>query len=117
MVLTGIISAATLSHGFVKYFQLFLPLPPSLIITILTVILAGVAIWGIRESATLILFMTLMEVGGLLMIIYYGRYSFASIDIKSFSFLILLMGCLLELLLLFMLLLVLKIWLIPQKKQ
>ncbi|HBD7156621.1 TPA: amino acid permease [Legionella pneumophila] len=86
VVLTGIISAATLSHGFVKYFQLFLPLPPSLIITILTVILAGVAIWGIRESATLILFMTLMEVGGLLMIIYYGRYSLASIDIQSFSF-------------------------------
>ncbi|HAW6258809.1 TPA: amino acid permease [Legionella pneumophila] len=86
VVLTGVISAATLSHGFVKYFQLFLPLPPSLIITILVVILSGVAVWGIRESATLILLMTLMEVGGLLMIIYYGRYSLASIDIQSFSF-------------------------------
>ncbi|HAT8178100.1 TPA: amino acid permease [Legionella pneumophila] len=85
VVLTGIISAATLSHGFVKYFQLFFPLPSYLIITVLLVVLAGVAIWGIRESATLILFMTLMEVGGLLMIIYYGHRSLAPIDITSLS--------------------------------
>lgn len=85
VVLTGVISAATLSHGFVKYFELFFPLSPYLIITMLVVILCGFAIWGIRESATLIMLMTLMEVGGLLMIIYYGRHSLASIDITQWS--------------------------------
>ncbi|KGP63082.1 amino acid transporter [Legionella norrlandica] len=85
VVLTGVISAATLSHGFAKYFELFFSFSPYLTITVLVVVLCGLAIWGIRESATLIMLMTLMEVGGLLIIIYYGRNSFTSIDITQFS--------------------------------
>ncbi|KTD59946.1 APC family permease [Legionella shakespearei] len=85
VVLTGVISAATISHGFVNYFVLFFPLSSYLIIFLLLALFAGLAIWGIKESATVIMLMTLIEVGGLLMIIFYGRATFDSIDISQIT--------------------------------
>jgi basic amino acid/polyamine antiporter, APA family len=84
VVLTGVISAATISHGFARYLNLFLPMPSFVCITFLILILGGLALWGIRESATLIMIMTLIEVGGLLMIIFYGREAFTAISIMDF---------------------------------
>lgn len=85
VVFTGVISAATISHGFVQYFALFFPVSSYIIITILVAVLGGLAIWGIRESATVIMLMTIIEVGGLLMIIYYGHNTFSSIDISHIA--------------------------------
>lgn len=85
VVSTGVISAATISHGFVQYFELFFPLSPYIIITLLVAVLGGLAIWGIRESATVIMLMTIIEVGGLLMIIFYGRHTFGFIDLSHIT--------------------------------
>lgn len=69
IVLTGIVSCATLTSGFVGYFQLFLPLPRWLIVTGLVFALWALASWGIAESVKAATVVTLIEVGGLLMII------------------------------------------------
>lgn len=74
VVFTGVISAATIAHGFVQYFKLFVPETPYTM-AFLVAILGGLVIWGIRESAIVIMLMTIIEVGGLLMIIFYGRHT------------------------------------------
>ncbi|MEW5892784.1 MAG: APC family permease [Pseudomonadota bacterium] len=69
IVLTGVVSGATLVRGFVGYFQLFLPLPDWLIVTSLIFGLWALAAWGIAESVRVAALITLIEVAGLLLII------------------------------------------------
>ncbi len=85
IVLTGVVSAATLSHGFAQYIHPFVSISDYIIITILILTLGGLAIWGIRESTTVIMLMTIIEVGGLLLIIYYGRHSFLGNNLSQFT--------------------------------
>lgn len=72
VVLTGIVSAATLANGFVGYMQVFVDTPRWLIIGVLVTLLTAIACWGIRESAVLIITITLAEIGGLLFVIWVG---------------------------------------------
>lgn len=69
---TGIISAATLTIGFVGYFQVFLNLPQNLIISLLVVALTIIAIIGIKESAWMIMIITLIEISGLVLVCSVG---------------------------------------------
>ncbi|MDX1837758.1 amino acid permease [Legionella taurinensis] len=79
VVLTGVTSAATIALGFASYFVLLLPVSPLLSVTVLVLLLGALTLWGIRESATVIMVMTLIEIGGLLLIIFYGRHAFAAL--------------------------------------
>lgn len=85
VVLTGVVSAATISQGFAQYFNLLFPIPSMLSITVLVLLLGGLAIWGIHESATLIMIMTLIEVGGLVLIIFYGHEAFHTINVTQIT--------------------------------
>lgn len=70
VVFTGLVSAAVLARGFAGYLQLFVTLPVWLAMVLLVLFLGTVAIWGIKESAILIMLITLIEAGGLLFIIF-----------------------------------------------
>ncbi|MGI9544377.1 MAG: APC family permease [Cyclobacteriaceae bacterium] len=70
IVLSSILSTATVFNGFTGYLGEFILLPKILTITILTLLLAGFAIWGIVQSAWLILMITLIELGGILFFIF-----------------------------------------------
>lgn len=72
VVLSGIISAAAISNGFVGYLNLFIPVPAFIAISALALLLAAIAAWGIKESALVITLITLIEVGGLLFVIFCG---------------------------------------------
>ena len=72
IVLSGTISMATLVHGFVGYFQVFFNVPAELVIIILTLVLGMVVAWGINESVIIASLMTLLEIGGLVLIIWVG---------------------------------------------
>jgi len=65
----GVVSAATIAHGFFGYLKVFVVLPPWVVITGLVAVLGGVAAWGIRESAWLAAAVTTLEIGGLLLVI------------------------------------------------
>ncbi|NWG87300.1 MAG: amino acid permease [Hydrogenophilaceae bacterium] len=69
IVLTGVVSCATLVSGFVGYLHVFLPLPHWLAVTLLIFGLWALASWGIVESVRAAVVVTLIEVGGLLLII------------------------------------------------
>ena len=70
IMLAGCVSAATMFRGFVGYIQIFLSLPDELIIVTMVVILGTIAIWGITESARVAAVLTVIEVTGLLIIIF-----------------------------------------------
>lgn len=80
VVFTGVTSAATIALGFASYFTLLVPIPSIISVSVLVLVLGALTLWGIRESATVIMVMTLIEISGLLLIIFYGRHAFTAIE-------------------------------------
>jgi len=72
IVTIGLVSTATLVNGFVGYLQVFVQLPPWVIIVLLVFALSGLAMWGITESAWVATITTLVEMGGLLLVLWVG---------------------------------------------
>lgn len=70
VVIVGSVSAATISNGFVGYFQVFVAAPPWLVILLLVLVLTAIAAWGISESVGVAAAVTVVEVGGLLLVLY-----------------------------------------------
>ncbi len=84
VVLTGIVSSATLARGITGYAALLLPMPQgavsgTLIIMAFVVLLGLVACWGIVESAWSAAVMTLISVAGLLLVLSAAADSFATL--------------------------------------
>ncbi|MBT3989331.1 MAG: amino acid permease [Rhodospirillaceae bacterium] len=83
VILNGVVSSAALSDGFVGYFQTLLPVPTWLAIIGVTIVLGLLASWGISESVILASVITVIEVGGLLIIIWVGRDEFSTLAARS----------------------------------
>lgn len=69
VVVTGIVSTAAMARGFAGYVQVFLNSPSWFLVLMMTGLITLIAIWGIKESAILIMVITCIEVTGLLIII------------------------------------------------
>lgn len=82
IVITGLVSSATLVNGFTGYFRLFLQIPNWLIITSLIIVLGFIAIWGIVQSAIAATIITIIEIGGLLLILFSARDFFLLLPTK-----------------------------------
>ncbi len=83
MVVTmGIVSIATLAHGFAGYFKIFFDLPETLIVISLVLFVGAVCGWGIGQSVWIASVMTVVEIIGLLIILYVGRDAFALVPLK-----------------------------------
>ncbi len=76
VIFTGIVSAATMATGIVGYFHLYLDWSGALITTLFVIIIGGIAIWGIEEAAWVVMIITLVEVGGLLFVVFIAADSF-----------------------------------------
>lgn len=66
---TGVVSAATLANGFAGYLAVWVVLPDALVTSTLIIALGLIAAWGVAESVTLAALITLIELGGLLLIV------------------------------------------------
>jgi amino acid transporter len=69
VLLTGIVSAATISRGFVGYLDIYWQVNPSLAIIGLCIVMGTITSIGIRESAWAITIITLLEVIGLFLVL------------------------------------------------
>lgn len=69
LVLGAIISAATITRGFTGYMGVFSHLPDWSMMTILIIILTAIALWGVKQSVTIAILTTVLELAGLLLII------------------------------------------------
>ena len=72
VAIAGIISAASVVVGGVGYLRTLVAVPEALAIVVLCVTLGGLAIWGITESTLAAAVLTLVEIGGLLLVIATG---------------------------------------------
>lgn len=82
----GMVSAAALARGFVGYLQVFVDAPGGLVLALFVLTLGGIAAWGIGESARIAALLTLVEVGGLLLIIAVAGENFAGLPARAGEF-------------------------------
>lgn len=86
MVAGGIASAAALSQGFAEYLRVFVNIPAWLASVGLLLVIGLIAIRGIKESARAAALFTMIEVFGLLMVIWFGRSALTGADLgEAFS--------------------------------
>lgn len=69
VVLSGLTSSAALVNGFSGYFNQFFAVPHQVVVVGITLLLGALAAWGIRESVSVAALITLIEIGGLLLVI------------------------------------------------
>lgn len=82
IVSVGIISVATLAHGFAGYLNVFFDIPEPVIVIFLVLFIGLVCGWGIGQSVMIASIMTVVEIIGLLIILYVGRDAFTLIPVK-----------------------------------
>ena len=71
-LMIGVVASATVSLGAAGYIGTFVALPRGAIAAAVVVVLGAVAAWGILESVLIASLFTLIEVGGLLLVIAAG---------------------------------------------
>lgn len=86
VVFNGCISAAALANGFVGYLQVFVAIPDWVAIIAVTAALGLLAIWGIGQSVTTAAVITLVEIAGLLLIIWVTRSDLATFPARLNEF-------------------------------
>jgi len=84
---SGLLSSATIIHGFYGYLNTFIEIPAVLVSIVLILSLMLIAIWGIGESVKAASLLTLLEIIGLLLVIYVGAPS-VSFDLEAMQKLI-----------------------------
>jgi basic amino acid/polyamine antiporter, APA family len=72
VVFAGVVSAAAIVNAFVGYLHEFLDTPREVAIVAIVAVLGVVAAWGIAESVAAAGVVTVVEIGGLLMVIWAG---------------------------------------------
>ena len=83
VVLNGCVSAAALANGFVGYLQTFTPIPDWMAIIVISIALGLLAAWGIGQSVIAAAIITVIEVAGLLIIVWVARDEFATLPLRS----------------------------------
>lgn len=73
IVLTGIVSAGVMARGFHGYLSEFLQLPAAVAIFLFVVLISVVAILGIALSVTFAALVTVIEISGILLVLFVSR--------------------------------------------
>jgi basic amino acid/polyamine antiporter, APA family len=79
VVAIAIVSAAAICIGSAGYLAVFLPLPKWILVAAVVLTMGAVAVWGVKQSVTVAGVMTLIEIGGLLLLVAAGVISDAPI--------------------------------------
>jgi amino acid transporter len=75
VIVIAVVSGAAISVGSAGYIRVFIDLPEPIILTVVVLSMGVIAAWGIQESAAFAGAMTLIEVGGLLLLVFAGAFS------------------------------------------
>ncbi|MBV1931679.1 MAG: amino acid permease [Porticoccaceae bacterium] len=78
VISAGLVSAAALVNGLVGYLHQFISVDRIIAIAIVTLLLASIASWGIAESVTIASIITVIEIGGLMLVIAVSGESLSS---------------------------------------
>lgn len=80
VVASGTISSAAIVKGFAGYARVLVDIPTDMIVVLVLVLLTGLAIWGIRQAVMVAAVITVVEVAGLLLVIWVARDSLGLAD-------------------------------------
>ncbi|MFP4514653.1 MAG: APC family permease [Parcubacteria group bacterium] len=72
LVASAIISTATVLNGYVGYVHEFVNIAPWIIISLVIVVLSAIVIWGITQSAATITVITVIELLGIFLVIFFA---------------------------------------------
>ena len=75
VVTIGLVSSATLVHGFSRYLAVFISAPDWLVLSSSALAMGIIAAWGVKESLTIAAIMTLIEIFGLVLVVWVGATS------------------------------------------
>jgi APA family basic amino acid/polyamine antiporter len=83
VILTGVVSAATISNGFVGYLHQFISIPEFWAISIMLIAMCALACWGVSESVTAAAIVTGLELAGLLLVLVLSGSSLADLPARA----------------------------------
>ncbi len=86
IILSGIFGVATVSLGFGGYFSDLVGVPLLASAVALVLVLSAILLYGIRETATVAIILTLIEAAGIVMIILIGLPYLGSVDYLEMPF-------------------------------
>lgn len=69
LIFTGVVSGAVLSSATAGFLQDMTGLPHMLLTIMLVLLIGGIAAWGISESVVMVVTITVIEIGGLLLVV------------------------------------------------
>lgn len=72
VIASGVVSSAAVSLGAAAYLSNFIPIPENILLACVILFVGSIALWGIMESVLLAALVTLIEIGGLGLVIYFG---------------------------------------------
>lgn len=78
----GLVSAATITHGFVGYVNVFVAVPATPVIVSIVLTLGVLAAWGILESVWAAAIATIVEIAGLLLVIAVAAPALATLPAR-----------------------------------
>jgi amino acid transporter len=78
IILTGIVSAATLAVATIGFLNDLVPVPNRISIALLAIGMGLVAAWGVGLSVSLVAIITVIEVSALAFVVYVGRHELAA---------------------------------------
>ncbi|MGB5325618.1 MAG: APC family permease [Pseudomonadales bacterium] len=78
IALAGMVSAATITRGFHGYFSVFFTLDAAIVISAVVLLLGALTIWGVSQSVGTAAALTIVEIAGLLLVVWAGRDLLAS---------------------------------------
>jgi amino acid transporter len=81
VVFVGVVSSATVTNGAAGYISEILNLPSWLTKFIFIGTLGAIAMWGVVQSVVVTVILTLIELGGLLLILGFGFWSIGNLDV------------------------------------
>lgn len=83
IVTVGMTSTATLINGLTGYVNEFTQLPGYLIVIVTVLVMGAVVAWGIGQSVVIASLMTVLEILGLVIILWVARDGFGMLSIRS----------------------------------
>jgi amino acid transporter len=79
VIFAAVVSAAVLARGFAAYFHVLFDVPSWLAIVGIVALIGLLAAWGIGQSVLAASAITVLEVGGLLLVLWAGRAAFGEL--------------------------------------
>ena len=83
VVIAGIVSAAALADGFSGYFRILFAVPPWLAVIGIAAVLGLLAAWGIGQAVALAAIITVVEIGGLALVVWAGADAITTLPSRA----------------------------------